>query len=68
MKGGGVLEISEVLWFSPKDRRLEGEGVIPDKIAVPTIASLQEKRDIVLEAGERVLQVESAANRAASAP
>jgi carboxyl-terminal processing protease len=68
MKGGGVLEISEVLWFSPKDRRLEGEGVIPDKIAVPTIASLQEKRDIVLEAGERVLQLESAANRAASAP
>jgi C-terminal processing protease CtpA/Prc len=68
MKGGGVLEISEVLWFSPKDRKLEGEGVIPDIIAVPTIASLQAKRDIVLEAGERVLQEESTANRAASAP
>src|SRR5208282_1441721 len=46
MKGGGVLEISEILWFSPKNRRLEGEGVIPDKLAVPTIASLREKRDV----------------------
>jgi carboxyl-terminal processing protease len=56
MKGGGVLEISEVLWFSPKDRKLEGEGVIPDVNAVPTIASLREKRDLVLEAGEKMLQ------------
>lgn len=56
MKGGGVLEISEILWFSPKDRKLEGEGVIPDRIAVPSIASLQQKRDVVLEAGERMLQ------------
>jgi carboxyl-terminal processing protease len=56
MKGGGVLEISEVLWFSPKDRKLEGEGVIPDVSAVPTIASLREKRDLVLEAGEKMLQ------------
>jgi carboxyl-terminal processing protease len=56
MRGGGVLEISEVLWFSPKDRKLEGEGVIPDRIAVPTIRSLQEKRDLVLEEGEKVLQ------------
>jgi carboxyl-terminal processing protease len=56
MKGGGVLEISEVLWFSPKDRRLEGEGVIPDHIAVPTIVSLQEKRDLVLEEGVEMLQ------------
>ena len=56
MKGGGVLEISEILWFSPKDRRLEGEGVIPDREATPTIASLQEKRDLVLEEGEKMLQ------------
>jgi carboxyl-terminal processing protease len=68
MKGGGVLEISEVLWFSPKDRKLEGEGVIPDKIAVPSIAALRAGRDIVLAAGERVLQEESTANRPASDP
>ena len=56
MKGGGVLEISEILWFSPKGRKLEGEGVIPDRVAVPTIASLQEKRDLVLSEGEKLLQ------------
>ncbi|MGB9465927.1 MAG: S41 family peptidase, partial [Candidatus Acidiferrum sp.] len=68
MKGGGVLEISEVLWFSPKDRKLEGEGVIPDKIAVPTIASLQEKHDMVLEEGEKVLLELAAAKRPVPAP
>lgn len=56
MKGGGVLEISEILWFSPKGRKLEGEGVIPDKIAAPTIASLQERKDVVLEEGEKTLR------------
>lgn len=64
MKGGGVLEISEVLWFSPKDRKLEGEGVIPDKVAMPTIASLQAKRDLVLEEGEKMLQQLADSNRA----
>jgi carboxyl-terminal processing protease len=66
MKGGGVLEISEVLWFSPKDRKLEGEGVIPDRAAVPTIASLREKRDLVLEAGEKMLQELATAKQAVS--
>ncbi len=63
MKGGGVLEISEILWFSPKGRKLEGEGVIPDKAVHPTIASLEEKRDVVLEEGERVLKEKAAAKR-----
>jgi carboxyl-terminal processing protease len=63
MKGGGVLEISEVLWFSPKDRKLEGEGVIPDRVAMPTIASLQEKRDPALDEGVRVLREMSAAKQ-----
>jgi carboxyl-terminal processing protease len=64
MKGGGVLEISEILWFSPKDRKLEGEGVIPDRVAVPTITSLQEKHDLVLEEGEKMLQELAAAKPA----
>jgi carboxyl-terminal processing protease len=64
MKGGGVLEISEVLWFSPRDRKLEGEGVIPDRAAAPTIASLQGKRDVVLEEGEKVLRELAATKRA----
>jgi carboxyl-terminal processing protease len=66
MKGGGVLEISEVLWFSPNDRRLEGEGVIPDKVVVPTIASLQQKKDVVLEEGEKTLRELAAAKPAVS--
>ena len=66
MKGGGVLEISEVLWFSPKNRKLEGEGVIPDKAVVPTIASLREKRDVVLEEGEKTLQELGARKRTAA--
>jgi carboxyl-terminal processing protease len=66
MKGGGVLEISEVLWFSPKDRKLEGEGVIPNVNAVPTIAALREKRDLVLEAGEKMLQELATSKQAAS--
>jgi carboxyl-terminal processing protease len=55
MKGGGVLEMSEVLWFSPKGRKLEGTGIIPDKTVVPTAADLQEKRDPALVEAERIL-------------
>lgn len=66
MKGGGVLEISEILWFSPKGRKLEGEGVIPDRVVVPTIASLSGKRDVVLEEGEKALHELAAAKASAA--
>lgn len=56
MKGGGVLEISEVLWFSPKGRKLEGEGVMPDETVAPTISSLREKRDPVLDEGVKLVR------------
>jgi carboxyl-terminal processing protease len=59
MKGGGVLEISEVLFFTPKGRKLEGEGVIPDLTIAPTIADLQQKRDAVLEQAEELLKTMS---------
>jgi carboxyl-terminal processing protease len=55
MKGGGVLEISEVLFFTPNGRKLEGDGVIPDVVVAPTIADLQQKRDAILEQGEKLL-------------
>ena len=55
MKGGSVLEMSEVLWFSPKGRRLEGTGIIPDKTVVPTAADLQQKHDPALAAADRML-------------
>jgi carboxyl-terminal processing protease len=55
MKGGGVLEMSEVLWFSPKGRRLEGTGIMPDQTVLPTLKSLQAKEDPALEAADRAL-------------
>jgi carboxyl-terminal processing protease len=55
MKGGGVLEMSEVLWFSPKGRRLEGIGIIPDQLVMPTMFDLQRGRDAVLAAADKML-------------
>jgi carboxyl-terminal processing protease len=55
MKGGGVLEMSEVLWFTPKGRRLEGTGIVPDQVVLPTVTDLQYKRDPVLAAADRTL-------------
>lgn len=56
MKGGGVLEMSEVLWLSPKGRKLEGTGIIPDAMVVPTLSDFQQKRDSVLAAADKTLQ------------
>jgi carboxyl-terminal processing protease len=56
VKGGGVLEVSQQLFFTPKGRKLEGDGVIPDLTVAPTIADLQAKRDAVLEAAEKLLR------------
>ena len=55
MKGGGVLEMSEVLWFSPKGRKLEGTGIIPDEFVTPTMFDLQRGRDAVLAAADKSL-------------
>ncbi len=55
MKGGGVLEMSEVLWFSPKGRKLEGTGIIPDQLVAPTMFDLQRGRDAVLAAADKSL-------------
>jgi len=55
MKGGGVLEMSEVLWFSPKGRKLEGTGIIPDQVVVPTLFDLQRGRDAVLAEADKTL-------------
>ncbi len=64
MKGGGVLEVSEILWFSPKGRKYEGDGVIPDKTVAPTIADLQQKHDVALEQAEQLLKEMSATKSA----
>jgi carboxyl-terminal processing protease len=56
LKGGGAITISSMLWFTPHDRKLEGEGVIPDRVAAITLADLREKRDPVLAAGDALLK------------
>jgi len=63
LKGGGMLHISEVLWLTPKGRKLEGEGVVPDKVVVPTISDLQQKRDRVLAEAEKALSEMSSRER-----
>jgi carboxyl-terminal processing protease len=63
MKGGGVLEMSEVLWFSPKGRKLEGTGIFPDEPVVPTLKDLQRKHDPAIEAADRALRQMTASTR-----
>src|SRR5580704_857166 len=65
MKGGGVLEMSEVLWFSPKGRKLEGTGILPDETVAPTLSDLQQKHDPAIETAERVLRGSTATSRRA---
>jgi carboxyl-terminal processing protease len=55
-KGGSVLEISESMWMTPKGRKLEGDGITPDKIVAPAMADLQQNRDPVLAEAEKSLQ------------
>jgi carboxyl-terminal processing protease len=55
MKGGSVLEMSEVLWFTPKGRKLEGTGILPDEVVVPSVADFQHKRDPVLMEADKTL-------------
>lgn len=66
MKGGGVLEMSEVLWFSPKGRKLEGTGIFPDETVAPTLRDLQRRRDPAIEAAEKLLRDMAPATRRAS--
>jgi carboxyl-terminal processing protease len=66
MKGGGVLEMSEVLWFSPKGRKLEGTGVMPDEAISSTLSDLQQKHDPAIAVAEKTLLQMTASDRRAS--
>lgn len=68
MKGGGVLEIGEILWLSPNGRQLEGEGVLPDKEVRLTIADLQKHRDPALQRAELLLREMRLEQRASAGP
>jgi len=46
-----------MLWLTPKGRKLEGEGVLPDREIRPSIADLQQRRDVPLEEAEKSLRM-----------
>jgi carboxyl-terminal processing protease len=56
VKGGGEFEISELGYLSPKGRKLEGIGVMPDKIVTLTLAELRSGRDAWIEEAETFLK------------
>ena len=60
VKGGGVLVYSHLAYLSGKGRKLEGNGVTPDKMVPLTIAALAQGRDEMLEEAERTLKSKSA--------
>jgi carboxyl-terminal processing protease len=56
LKGGGMVTISRVLWFTPSGRKLEGKGVIPDKAVMPTLSDVVARRDPALVVGDQLLK------------
>jgi carboxyl-terminal processing protease len=53
---GGELQLSHEDYVTPKGRRLEGEGVVPDVEVARTLAALRAGRDPDLAAALRVLE------------
>ena len=56
VKGGGELAVSELKYISPQGHKLEGTGVIPDKMVALTISDLQHRRDATLAEAENILR------------
>jgi carboxyl-terminal processing protease len=56
VKGGGELQISELGYLSPKGRKLESVGIIPDKVVAATLADLRSQRDAGIEEAENFLR------------
>lgn len=63
LKGGGDLAISEIGFVTPDGRRLEGEGVKPNKSVVVTLRDLQAGRDAALEAADEYLKSSDAKSK-----
>lgn len=55
VRGGGTVWCSMWDYTSPRGRRLQGPGVLPDIPVQRTIAGLWQGRDEVLEAAEKIL-------------
>jgi carboxyl-terminal processing protease len=58
--GGGELAYSEVGFVLANGKRIEGEGVIPDRVVPLTLADLRVSRDRALEVAQELLRAERA--------
>jgi carboxyl-terminal processing protease len=58
--GGGELAYSEVGFVLGNNKRIEGEGVIPDRVVPLTLADLRVSRDRALEVAQELLRGEMA--------
>lgn len=66
--GGGELAYSEIGFVTPKGKRVEGEGVVPDIVVPIDARDLQVSRDRALEEAQRlVLEQASSATTQAQA-
>jgi carboxyl-terminal processing protease len=53
--GGGELAYSEIGFVMSNGHRIEGQGVIPDRLVPLTLEDLRANRDRTLEEAQRVL-------------
>jgi carboxyl-terminal processing protease len=56
LKGGGDLTLSEFGFITAKGKKLEGAGVVPDKIVPLNLKDIRKGRDTALEEAERYLK------------
>lgn len=56
LPGGGELSYSVYGYLSARGRRLEGSGVVPDRIVPLRLSDLRERRDAALLEAEKVLK------------
>lgn len=67
VKGGGELQISEIGGTTGKGRKLEGNGITPDKIVPLKLVDLQRGHDAGIEEAENYLK-QSSGKQTRSAP
>jgi carboxyl-terminal processing protease len=56
LEGGSELAVSELGYLSPRGKRLEGVGVVPDDTVALTLVDIRKRRDATLEAAEHALE------------
>ena len=57
---GGVLDVSEFDYRTARGVRLEGVGVKPDEVSIPTRADIYSRRDVVFELAKEVFSRKNA--------